>query len=387
MTGRISSPLREALRRLSGRGTCALAIRGAFALAGRGAFALALVTAWACGPLPSIEPPAPDEIETTVFLIGDAGEPDPRKVGAPLVPMREQAEAAPERSIILFLGDNVYPAGIPQEGAAEWMDSRRRLAAQVDAVPPGARGIFVPGNHDWGDAEAFGLQSIRLQEEMIASLAGERDVRLLPENGCPGPVPIDVGRLRIVALDTQWWLHNYIVRDAATECEQDVGAITAELRRQVTTVEEDRVVVVATHHPLLTGGEHGGYCGVTGIYHRFAGSSQDIISSANRRMRDSLESAFSGAPPLVFATAHDHNLQVLDGGPTAPFVLVSGAGSQSKVECAVWLRETYFASQYRTGFMRLDILRDGGVLLRVYHFTGLDDEGELAYSRWLEEPR
>lgn len=358
---------------------------GVRGLAPATAWTLALMAVSACGGHASIEPPAAAEIETTLFLIGDAGEPDPRDVGAPLEPLAEQASVAPERTVIVFLGDNVYPDGIPEEGHAEWQDARRRLRAQVEAVPPGARGIFLPGNHDWAGSEAFGLQAIRLQEQMIASLAEGRDVGLLPGNGCPGPVAVDLGRLRVVALDTQWWLHSYIVRDDESDCPEDLGAVTDELRRQVGTVDEGRVVVVGGHHPLMTGGGHGGYCGVLGSFRRFAGRSQDIVSSANRRMRDSLESAFAARPPLAYAAGHDHNLQVLDGGPNAPYVLVSGAGSQSKVACAVWLRETYYASQYRTGFMRLDILRNRGVLLRVFHYTG-SGEGELAYTRWLEEP-
>ncbi|HWL88445.1 MAG TPA: metallophosphoesterase, partial [Polyangiaceae bacterium] len=159
-----------------------------------------------------------NEIETTLFLLGDAGEPDPRQVGSPLDSLAVQAAEAPERSVIVFLGDNVYPGGIPAEGAAEWADARRRLDAQVRAIPPGVRGIFVPGNHDWGDERAFGLYSIRLQEQMIASMARGRNVRMLPGNGCPGPVSVDFGRLRVVTLDTQWWLHSYIVRDSSSHC-------------------------------------------------------------------------------------------------------------------------------------------------------------------------
>jgi hypothetical protein len=106
------------------------------------------------------------------------------------------ASVAPERTMVVFLGDNVYPGGIPAAGAAEWADARRRLEAQVRAIPPGVRGIFVPGNHDWADETAFGLYSIRLQEQLIASLAQGRNVRLIPGNGCPGPVSVDVGRLR-----------------------------------------------------------------------------------------------------------------------------------------------------------------------------------------------
>ena len=342
-----------------------------------------LLLAGACRPrVPGIEI-APAEIETSVFLIGDAGEPDPRKVGVPLDSMRAQTAVAPERAIIVFLGDNVYPEGMPEEGAAEWADSRRRLDAQVASVPPGARGIFVPGNQDWAGETPYGLYSIRQQEQLITSLAGGRDVRMLPGNGCPGPAILDVGRLRLVLLDTQWWLQDYIVRDAESDCSSDIGVVTAALRAHVRPERADQVVIAAGHHPLMTGGEHGGYCGISGPFRRFGGRTQDIISNANRTLRDSIESAFAGSPPLVYAAGHEHNLQVLRGGPNVEYLLVSGAGSDSKVSCAVRLRESYFTSQHRNGFMRLDIMRGSGVLLRVFHYTG-SGAGGLAYSRWLE---
>ncbi|MEO7367849.1 MAG: metallophosphoesterase, partial [Gemmatimonadaceae bacterium] len=115
-----------------------------------------------CNKRPTVETLVPAEIESTVFLIGDAGEQDPRRPSLVLDSLFSQASIAPERSIVVFLGDNVYPDGIPEDGRAEYADARRRLAAEVNAVPRGARGIFVPGNHDWAGEEAFGLYSIRL---------------------------------------------------------------------------------------------------------------------------------------------------------------------------------------------------------------------------------
>ena len=344
---------------------------------------LAAGSAVSCRQLIAFDEPAPQDIETTLFLIGDAGAPDPRSIGAPLESLTVQAAAAPQRSIIVFLGDNVYPGGITEEGRAEWADARRRLAAQVRAVPQGARGIFLPGNHDWGNEEAFGLFSIRLQEKMIASLAQGRDVRMLPGNGCPGPVTIDVGRLRLITLDTQWWLHDFIVRDDSTRCTNTIVGVTSELRRQVSGSVPGRLVVVAGHHPLMTGGEHGGYCGMTGPFRRFAGRAQDVMSGINRRMRDSLESAFIASPPLAYAAGHDHSLQVLQGGRSAQYLLVSGAGSASKTSCAVRLRESHYTSPHRSGFMRLDIMRNRGALLRVFRYSS-SGSGGIAYSRWLE---
>ncbi|NIP79208.1 MAG: hypothetical protein GWM90_08370, partial [Gemmatimonadetes bacterium] len=154
-------------------------------------------------------------------------------------------------------------------------------------------------------------------------------------------------------------------------------------RAAVGGAREDQVTVVAGHHPLMTGGQHGGYCGVTGPFHRFGGRSQDIISSANRTMRDSIESAFAENPPLAYAAGHEHNLQVLRGAEAVRTLLVSGAGSGTKVSCGVHLRESYYVSQNRTGFMRLDILRGGGVLLSVFRYEK-DGTGGRSYSRWIE---
>ena len=325
---------------------------------------------------------APTDIETSLFLIGDAGEPDPRERSGVLDSMSAHAAAASDKSVIVFLGDNVYPDGIPEEGRAEYADARRRLQVQVDAVPRGVRAIFLPGNHDWAGAGPFGLYSVRLQEQMIASMAGGRDIRMLPGNGCPGPTSLDIGRLRFISIDTQWWLHAYIVRDAQTKCNTDPGTVTAAIRQQVKVVP-GRVVVAGGHHPLMTGGEHGGYCGITGPFRRFGGYAQDILSGLNRVMRDSIETAFAAQPPLVYAAGHEHNIQVLRGGATVQYLLVSGAGSQEKVACGVWLRESYYVSQHMTGFMRVDVMRGKGVFLRVYTYRG-DGTGGLAYSRWLE---
>lgn len=351
-----------------------------------------LIALWFVATLGACLPPvahhsvSPAEIETSLFLIGDAGEADPRaeRGGVPLDSLTAHAAVEPQKSVIVYLGDNIYPDGIPAEGRAEWADSRRRLDAQVRAVPPGARGIFVPGNHDWGGEEPDGLYTIRRQERMIADLAGGRDVRMLPTHGCPGPATLDIGRLRFIALDTHWWLHEYIVRDSSTTCTNTMAGVTAELRRDVQPTGENRVVVVTAHHPLMTGGSHGGYCGITGPFRRFAGWAQDIMSASNKRMRDSIEAAFRVRRPLIFAAGHEHNMQVLRGGASAGYILVSGAGSPTKVSCAVRLRESDYTSPHRVGFMRVDILRERGVLLRLYRYSAAG-RGGLAYSAWLEE--
>src|SRR5258708_3050521 len=234
---------------------------------------------------------APADVETTLFLIGDAGEPDPREPTLVLDSLSAQAAQIPGRALIVFLGDNVYPNGIPEEGQAEYADARRRLEVQVNAIPKGVRGIFIPGNHDWGgeSGEPFGLFAIRLQEKMIASMAGGRDIRMLPVNGYPGPATVDIGRLRLLLLDTQWRLHEYIVSNAKSNCQTTTGAVTETLRQLVEEKMPGRVTIVAGHHPLMTGGEHGGYWGNVGPFLRFGGALQEILTVETLTRHDLLE--------------------------------------------------------------------------------------------------
>jgi hypothetical protein len=346
--------------------------------------------------------PTPQDIVETIFLIGDAGEPDPRLPATVLDSLAMHAAAVGPRATILFLGDNVYPAGTAPEIATNYADVLRRLDAQIRAVPSGATGIFVPGNHDWADGgqggffgaatAADGLFIIRRQTALVPQRPKNAGATLMvvPPNGCPGPVVVDRQRVRLVLLDTQWWLHNYIVRDSAsndpaTGCTtHTVGEITQAIRDSLRTTRPGQAVIVAAHHPLMTGGPHGGYCGAFALFRRWANTSQDLFGKNYTMMRDSVNAALSSCPPLIFAAGHDHSLQVLQGR-TSSYVLVSGAGSIGKGECAARLRQSLYVGQATSGFMRLDFAAGDSVLLRVYRYDA-HVQGEV-YSQWLRGRR
>lgn len=344
----------------------------------------------------------PAEVVETIFLIGDAGEPDPRLPAIALDSLAAQASVIGPRGTIVFLGDNVYPAGTSGPAASNYPDALRRLDAQIRTVPSGGTGIFVPGNHDWADGgqggflgaatAADGLYIIRHQSAIIPQRpknAGAT-VMLLPSNGCPGPVVFDRERVRLILIDSQWWLHNYIVTDSVSTdpvrgCStHTVGQVTQALRDSLKTTRPGQSVIVAAHHPLITGGPHGGYCGAFALFRRWANTSQDLFGRSYTLMRDSVNSALATRPPLIYAAGHDHSLQVIQGRATS-YVLVSGAGSLDKGECAARLRQSLYVGQATSGFMRLDFVRGDSALLRVYRY---DDhvQGEV-YSRWLKGRR
>ena len=341
--------------------------------------------------------PTPQAIAETIFLVGDAGEPDPRLPATVLDSLAAQSAAAGPHVTILFLGDNIYPAGMVEPAAANYPDALRRLDAQVRVVPSGATGIFLPGNHDWSDGgqggffgaatAADGLYIVRRE----AALLSERPrnpgatVLMLPQNGCPGPVVVNKERVRLILIDTQWWLHNYIVRDSLSGVRcgtTTVGEITQAIRDSLRATRPGQSVIVAGHHPLLTGGIHGGYCGAFAMLRRWANTSQDLFGKSYTMLRDSLNRALSTRPPLIYAAGHDHNLQVIRGRTTS-YVLVSGAGSVGKGECAARLRRSLYVGQATAGFMRLDFVAGDSVLLRVYRYDS-HVQGEV-YSQWLHD--
>ncbi len=197
-----------------------------------------------------------NDIETTLILIGDAGW---ALSGDPvLARVTEAAAERPDRTLVVFLGDNVYQDGLVPKGFPDRQRGEDILQAQIAiGRESGARLIFVPGNHDWDRGNTAGWDHIREQGRFIEANGAE----MLPTDGCPGPGVVDAGlQLRLVALDTQWWLHSGVKPVHPTSsCVADSEEEVLEALDEVLAGGADRHVVVVAHHPLMSRGPHGGY--------------------------------------------------------------------------------------------------------------------------------
>jgi hypothetical protein len=386
--------------------------------------AAALAAAVACTPAlqPATLVPAPmapkDSIELAIFLIGDAG--SKAYDGEPVLKeLALQSDSLrPVRQFVVFLGDNVYPRGVPPLGHPNRDDAERKIAAQVLAIRKGsAQGLLIPGNHDWDRQGIEGWSSILRQDTLVRKFGGQ-DVRLAPAGGCPGPVVVDLGaHVRLIALDTQWWLHNDVRPYGDTSpCPTRTNDEVADSLHGALRDKGERHAIVLTHHPMRSGGIHGGSFTVMdhifplrnvkswlwvplpliGSIYPFARqmgiSNQDVNGTKYRRMREAFERAFGRHPPLVIASGHDHDLEVIRGGTpritNAAYQLVSGAGILGHASVVRNVEGTLFQRE-AAGFMRLDVTRDGRVRLSVTTVVpeGERPKGESAevYSLWLTE--
>jgi hypothetical protein len=294
-----------------------------------------------------------------VILIGDAGATRPEE--ATLSDLGLWAEDLVERTAVVFLGDNLYPSGLGDG------DERGEgiLLQQLHATR--ARKLFVPGNHDWGNVFPS-AETLARQERFIEAFRGS-PAKFLPKGGCPGPAVetlVEPGAglsrgLHVISLDLDWWLLDAGDRPSCPgiASERDFLRLVAKELR----VRADDHVIVAAHHPIRTGGPHGGYGRgfwtnrLVSVANGLGITVQDLDADVYRRMVRRLVPALSKEPPLVYAAGHDHGLQVIEGRDTAGTLVVSGAGSGKNITTVTAIAGTLFAHAH-PGFVVLDFYGD-----------------------------
>ena len=309
----------------------------------------------------------PNDQDAVLFLIGDAG-----AKGFDDNPVLQHLKAAvtelDERGVpttVLFLGDNVYDEGLRKDDP----EDLRLLGAQVEVVAgTSAKGIFVPGNHDWANtAKEEGLERLLNQEEALGGFSA--DVSLRPRSGCPGPERENLvdssGRIlaTLVLLDTSWWM---LEPPTDPGCRPSVKGDVVQAVERVLSEAPNVPVIVAAHHPLKSGGPHGGNSGFfRWLGYKLGLLGGDLNAPAYRTLIDSLSAVFGRASqPIIYAAGHEHSLQVMDEAVVGASVLHLVSGSGSKVTAAKAVEGSRFVAGL-PGYMRLDFRSGGRIQLGV----------------------
>jgi hypothetical protein len=339
------------------------------------------------------------------YLIGDAGEPT---IAQSTIPQVIQQHLSIEKYpvSVLFLGDNIYPKGLPAEGEKHADESRHILQMQVDWVKDlPVTTYFIPGNHDWHKGGRNGWTRINQQQAFLDSLHLPA-VTLFPRNGCPGPVSIPLGSSTVlVIIDTQWLLHPWDKPGEESDCACKSSADVLNAVRDVLVENQHKRVIVAAHHPIITYGEHGGVApfrdhifplrkahrslyvplpvvgSIYPLYRRYIGNIQDTAHPVYRQWSQSLESILREFPGSIYVSGHEHALEYIRKDSTV--FIVSGTGS--KTTFVKQKKYAAFASGVK-GFARLEIDSVGAGKVTFIQVDAAHPAGKILYESSLTVP-
>jgi hypothetical protein len=352
---------------------------------------------------PASTKPAPPDVPVayTVFLIGDVGAPRLDIQEPTLALLQKQLQASDTSSAVIFLGDNIYPKGLPDSAQRRRNESEQSLLEQMK-VTDNYRGkvVFIPGNHDWSRSGRKGWERIQRQEQFVEKYLKKGNA-FLPDNGCPGPVEVPLGdSLVLIVLDTQWFIHAWDKPGEDSDCEAKTADQVLVQLEDIIQRNRHKQILITSHHPMYTYGSHGGVYtlkqhlfpltdlekdlyiplpvigSIYPLYRTLLGDPQDTPHPKYRLMRKALIKVFQQHPALIHAAGHEHTLQHIVRDSLN--FIVSGAGcKQSHVADGKYANFVDIGE----GYGKLKYYSNGEVWLEFWKPDKDNTEGNMIYQQ------
>jgi predicted phosphodiesterase len=335
----------------------------------------------------STEKFAAEEIEHSFYLIGDAGNSELGSKSPALVAFQKSIKEASKNSTVLFLGDNIYPKGLPKKNSEGRELAKHRLDVQIDAVKDfNGDAIFIPGNHDW----YAGIKGLKRQEKYVEDKLGKNT--FLPENGCPLERVKISEDIDLIVIDSEWYITNWDLQPTINDnCEIKTRAKFYTELRGLIKKARGKTTIIALHHPMFTNGPHGGQYTfgshmkplpvlgtVKNILRRTSGvSPADLQHKRYNEFRKQVITLSQQNDKVIFVSGHEHSLQYLkqDNIPQ----IISGAGSKVTGTRNVGDGEFSYGTP---GYARLDIFKDGSSRVQ-FHSV---EENKIVYNTQVLSP-
>ncbi len=339
---------------------------------------------------------AQDSIEARIVLIGDAGQLTNGR--HPVVAAVKNHIIIDKKTTIVFLGDNLYKTGLPDNTLPTYDMAKAPLDSQIQiAGKSDAKVYFVPGNHHWANGASIGYESI-LRVQSYIDFLGNKNVAMFPRDGCPGPVEVKINDdITLVMMDSQWWLHTNDKPGIESDCPYKTKAEVLTQLDDILSRNSQKLVLLALHHTFKSYSPHGGY--FTWKEHIFPftdyisklyiplpvigsiypltravfGTAQDLKHPLYQAMINDIENVVKGHTNVIYVAGHDHSLQLIQD--SAYNFIVSGAGSKnSRVSKGT---HSLYASPMN-GFWTLEVSKNKNVKATVYTVDG--DSVKMGYS-------
>jgi hypothetical protein len=301
----------------------------------------------------------------SVFLIGDAGYnvfPDStlRMLKSELLSKKYNGKSA-----VVFLGDNIYPAGLAPEngkkngkvnhGLGELVCkkevnettsivNRKKLMSQLSGLQNYSGFVYmIPGNHDWQKGQGHGQILINNERDAVNSFFRSG---ILMQGGFfptkafgPEHVLLDsvgTSKIRLIFLDTQWYLQthhrktDYLDKNCWKRKDEMLDSCLNNLSQILNSARLNKeYVIITAHHPVYTFGKHGKHAKINGSLVAARMYNQHVGSKRYDKLSGAIDSVINNhaSNNLIYVAGHDHNLQYFK---LKNYIqLVSGAGSKT----------------------------------------------------------
>ena len=342
--------------------------------------------------------PSDKNIEKTFYLIGDAG----------LSPMGGMSDALTavqnliktrktDGDYAIYLGDNIYPDGMPEEGQPDRKLAENAIDAQLKALKDfGGEIVFIPGNHDWYNN---GLVGLNREAEYLRESTG-KDL-LKPSNGCPLESISVSENVQLIIIDTQWYLEDWNTDPTINaNCEIKTREkffieVETELRKH-----QNKTILFAMHHPMFSYGTHGGHYAlkkhlyplqrkipmpglaslVAQIRSQGGVSVQDRYNELYNKLMNRLAVITKKNDRLVFASGHEHTMHHIE--KDGLIQIQTGNGAKSSFASLGSFGEFSYGGQ---GFAVMDVIADGSSWVR-YYGAGVDKQPKLLFQKEIIPP-
>jgi hypothetical protein len=337
---------------------------------------------------PELKPVFPSEkkIEKTFYLVGDAGYSPIGGMSDALTAFQKLLKNRKTKGdYAIFLGDNIYPAGMPVENDPERPYAENHIKGQLSSVENfEGEVIFIPGNHDWYND---GLNGLAREESYLLKLSEKGLLR--PSGGCPLE-SIEVSEnIQLIVVDTQWYLENWDTDPNFNDrCEiktREKFFIEVEIELQK---HQNKTIVFAMHHPMFSYGTHGGHYSlekhlyptqqkiplpglaslVAQIRSQGGVSVQDRYNELYNKLMNRLAAITKKNKRLVFASGHEHCMHHIEAD--GMIQIQTGNGAKSSFGSLGEFGEFSYGGQ---GFAVMDVFEDGSSWVSYY---GVDDQLE-----------
>jgi hypothetical protein len=331
---------------------------------------------------------AQDSVQARVILIGSSGK---HTSGInPVINAIKKNMAFDKKTTIIYLGDNLFKGGLPDNSSANYQAAKEPLDSQIQiAANTEAKVFFIPGNNEWAMGSNDGYDAVLRLQSVIDS-AGNKNVKLLPGEGCPGPYEVKLSDDAVlVVMDSQWWLHEGDKPGVESDCPYKTPFDILTQLDDILADNRNKVVLLALHHTFRSTSEQAAYfrlkqhifpltdvrpnlyipLPVAGTLYPIAKSvfsvKQDLRHPLYQKMITSIESVVKNYPYVIYVGGHEPSLQVIqDSG----YNYITSGGGDKNFRVSKGSKSLYASSD--AGFVTIEVSNKKNVQANVFLVDG-----------------